>query len=70
MSSTFKCTDCECTVRVSSQEELDECQKEHSIICKGKFESIWKNYDKMTKQEIHEMAKKVIFHKGVLKGVL
>jgi hypothetical protein len=70
MASTFKCTDCECTVRVSEQEELDECQQEHSIICKGKFVSIWKDYDKMSREEIHEKAKNVLFKKGVLKGVL
>ena len=50
---TRKCSNpsCNFTVRVGSQEELDEYQDEHSRTCNGILESIWKDIDKMSKEE-------------------
>lgn len=64
MSSTFKCSKCAEIVRFSCQSELDEYIQEHKKICSGKFESVWKNYDKMTREEKDTMAKAVMFRHG------
>jgi len=64
--STFKCNLCNFTVRVSSGAELDEYQQEHNKTCNGILESIWKNYDKMSKEEKDEKMKKLMFRHGVI----
>ena len=67
MGTTFKCNKCEFTIRVSSQEELDDFQKEHKVICEGTLVSIWKNYDKMTKEEKEKKLEGLLFKYGVTK---
>jgi hypothetical protein len=64
--STFKCNKCENCIRVSSLEEFEEYQQEHNKTCDGKFESLWKDYDKMTKEVKEKLIKKVIFRHGEL----
>ena len=66
--STFKCRKCEFTVRVASYEDLDVYQKDHNILCDGKLESIWKDYDKMSDEEIRAKVKESAWRYGVIKG--
>lgn len=64
MGSTFKCDKCGEMVRVCNESELEEYQKEHNEKCSGKFESIWKNYDKMSNEDKEIMIKAVMFKQG------
>lgn len=66
--STYKCNACEFTVRVSSWQELEEFQQEHNHTCNGTLESIWKDYDKMSKEEKEKKLKEVMFKRGVIKS--
>lgn len=65
MGTTFKCDKCGEMFRLcGNQFELDEYQREHNKKCSGKFENIWKNYDKMSNKEKEIMVKAVMFKYG------
>ncbi len=66
--STYKCSSCEFTVRVSSWQELEEYQQEHSHTCNGTLESIWKDYNKMSMKEKKKKISEVMFRHGVIKS--
>ena len=66
--STFKCKKCDFTVRVATYEKLHVYQKDHEILCDGKLESIWKDYDKMPYEEKEKKAKESMFRYGIIKG--
>ena len=62
--STQKCNVCSDCVRICSREELDEYQREHNKKCSGRFESLWKDYDKMTNEEKERKLRQVMFRHG------
>ena len=72
MASTYICKKCGTIFRTASPIEYDLFILEHKSKCNGKFESIWKNYDKMTLS--HQLKLGVScrsgIHRKVYKGII
>lgn len=66
MSCTFKCNKCSFAVRVCSESELEQFQKIHNKKCDGMLESVWKNYEQMSKKQKEKLSKN-LFKYGILK---
>ena len=64
MASTYKCNKCGIMFRTSNPFEFVDEKIEHKKICDGKWESIWKNMDKMTNEEKVMLGKAVMFRHG------
>jgi len=66
--STYACNICGDAIRISSLMELKEFQEFHNKRekCNGKYESIWKDYDRMSDEQKDKLIAQVMGTYGKL----